>query len=104
MEHSHKSSEVGWGFTGRWAGAAQGGGLGLQGLSSRLLTSSSRRAVHRPLIFLSASYGMEERDSNTFQMLLFFPFYNWKQKYSMAFKLKVPERGDAFSSGVLTMI
>lgn len=95
---------VGWGFTGRWAGAAQGGGLGLQGLSSRPLTSSSRRAVHRPLIFLSASYGVEERDSNTFQMLLFFPFYNWKQKYSMAFKLKVPERGDAFSSGVLTMI
>lgn len=62
-------------------------------------------AVHRQLIFLPASHGVEEeKDSNEFQMLLFFSVYNWKQKYSMAFKLKVPERGDAFSSGVLTMI
>lgn len=53
---------------------------------------------------LSQSYGVEERNSNEFQMLLFFSFYNWKQKYGMAFKSKVPERNDAFSSGVLAVI
>lgn len=79
-------------------------GEALQGLALESLLPLVHRAVHRQLIFLSASYGVEERDSNEFQMLLFFSVYNWKQKYSMAFKLKVPERGDAFSSGVLTMI
>lgn len=73
-------------------------------LSYGVFASSVACAVHRQLIFLSASHSMEERDSNEFQMLLFFSVYNWKQKYSMTFKLKVPERGDAFSSGVSTVI
>lgn len=81
------------------------GGLGARrGLALDSLLPLVHCAVCRQLVFLAASYGVEERDSNVFQMLLFFSFYNWKQKYSMAFKLKVPERGDAFSSGVLTVI
>lgn len=79
-------------------------GLGCEGLVLEALLPLSSRAFSRELIMLSQSYGVEERNSNEFQMLLFFSFYNWKQKYGMAFKSKVPERNDAFSSGVLAVI
>lgn len=81
------------------------GGGALQGLALESLLSLLHQAVHRQLIFPSTSYGAQERDSNEFQMLLFFSVYNWKQKYSMAFERKVSGRGGgAFSSGVLTVI
>lgn len=82
----------------------RGSGAGCEGLVLEALLPLSSRAFSRELIMLSQSYGVEERNSNEFQMLLFFSFYNWKQKYGMAFKSKVPERNDAFSSGVLAVI